>query len=116
MENDMILLTNLVYGIFAFACFVAIFSAISIFNDVIRTCLSTQTKAATPETMARDVWLARLEQESYIMSLKVVTENVSNEANWFTTQEKINATADSLKKRILERRSNYELLNRNVAQ
>lgn len=112
MENVMIFLTNLVYVIFAIFCFIAFASAISILEDVIKICLSAKPKAATPEATARDAWLARLEQESYIMSLKVVTEDVNA---WATTQEEINVKANMLKERISERRSNYELLNKVIA-
>ena len=103
----MIFLTSIVAIIGSLICLYLLSSVIGTGYNVIKMMKHSTPKSATPTE--RDLFLERLDQESYIMSLKVVSNNVG--ATQTQLQEEINNNAHVLKERLISRRSSYELLN-----
>lgn len=110
----MVLLTTIISVIGILACLVALGSALSVGYDVTKMILSSSTEQSEPVATNHDLWLAQLEQESYIMSLRVVGDETSTADAQDFTQEEINQRAANLKEHLSVRRSNYELLNQQV--
>lgn len=110
----MVLLTTLISAIGIFACLVALGSALSVGYDVTKMIFSSRTMPMQTTPTDRECFLARLEEESYIMSLRVVGDEPSTADVQEYTQEEINQRAQNLKKHLSVRRSSYELLNQQV--
>ena len=110
----MVFLTILLYICLVTCCVIGVYSSVAIFKEVIRICVPVKSEAAAnEETADRGVWLANLEQDSYIMSLRVVNEDMSTADAQDYSQEEIRQKANDLKTRLAANRSNYELLNLN---
>ena len=108
------LLTTAISAIGIFACLVALGSAVSVGHDVTKMIFSSRTTPTQATPTDREYLLARLEEESYIMSLRVVGDEPSTADVQEYTQEEINQRAQNLKEHLSVRRSNYELLNQQV--
>ena len=110
----MVLLTTVISVIAIFAYLVAVGSALSVGYGVTKMIFSSRTMPTQATSTDREYLLARLEEESYIMSLQVVGDEPSTADVQEYTQEEINQRAQNLKERLSVRRSNYELLNQQV--
>ena len=102
----MVLLTNLIYVIFALSCFSMVYSAIAVLKDVTRMWNTTKYASDSAKT-DKGEWLHRLEKDSYIMSLKVVsdTDSVCNSQDQL--QKEVEIKAKQLREKLARSRSNY---------